>query len=450
MHLDRKTLSLYALPAAGITAMHWLVMIYLLKFSTDTLGFSPAIVGALFAAGRVWDAVSDPAAGSLSDRTRSAWGRRRPWMLASAVPLGLSFYALWSPPEGLAGAYPAVWLGGSLLLFYTATTCFNIPHFSLGAELSPEHHERTRISAHRMGAEVLGMVMAVTCLHFLESATAQREVARSVAIGIGAATAIGVALMSLLIREPRNHQTVAIESPWRAFLDVARNPHALRISAAVLFAELGLGSLMVAIPYTTNMGGQDVGIATRMGGFIVLFLLAIPVWVAVSKRLGKAKCWLIGSSLCALCFLSMGIAATSFPAFLAPLTAMIGLGHAAMRVFPPSIKADIIDWDEAQTGQRKEGTYFAAWNMVDKVAVAIVGFAIPGSDGGVDPEGVLFVVSYVPAVFIAISAYLLSGFRLDAKEHARLRVQIDARAAKRTRRLAPAYLATSRLKTSPS
>ena len=100
--LPRRTLLFYALPTIGMTIMHWLIMVFLLKFSTDTLGLAPAVVGGLFAAGRLWDALSDPLAGWFSDRTRTRLGRRRPWMLAAALPLGVAFYALLALFPGIA------------------------------------------------------------------------------------------------------------------------------------------------------------------------------------------------------------------------------------------------------------------------------------------------------------------------------------------------------------
>ena len=115
--LSPKTLLLYALPAAGMTCMHWLIMVFLLKYSTDVIGLSPAIVGAIFAGSRLWDAVSDPIAGWASDRTRTRFGRRRPWMLVAAVPGALAFYALWRAPTDATATLSAVWLAASLFFF---------------------------------------------------------------------------------------------------------------------------------------------------------------------------------------------------------------------------------------------------------------------------------------------------------------------------------------------
>ncbi len=427
--LPRTTLALYALPSAGLTAMHWLVLIYLLKFSTDVLGLSPALVGTLFAAGRIWDAVTDPMVGWASDRTRSRMGRRRPWMLSAALPLAIGFTWLWIPPEGAAPGILAAWLGVGLFVFYSAQTAFAIPHLSLGAELTTNHHERTRISAARVGADIFGMLAGVGGLYALETATDPHATATLVAGGMGCATLLIILYSSLRIREPVENLGRGASHPMKALIDVARNPHALRITAALFLGELGLGSLMVAIPYASeHLMGPPRSSASTLLGFVGPFALSIPVWVYLARRLGKASSWRLAQVVCMLAFLGMWFLNDNLLWLIPLLTAAIGFGQAGMRTLPNSIKADVIDWDEARTGERKEGTYFAAWNLVDKLAgavsVLIVGFLIQDAEGGVDVQGVRTVVSVLPAGLLALSTVILAGFRLDESEHARVRDQI--------------------------
>src|SRR5262245_31703389 len=126
--------------------MFLLISIYLMKFATDVLGISAAIMGTILFLGRgVWDSVADPIAGYLSDRTGTRMGRRRPWLLASAIPLGVFFVLLWTPPRDESPAMAIVWMSVMVVLFYTATTVFIIPHTALGAELTDNYHDRTRI-----------------------------------------------------------------------------------------------------------------------------------------------------------------------------------------------------------------------------------------------------------------------------------------------------------------
>ena len=137
----------YASPLVGVFLANSLVGIYLLKFATDVLYLAPALVGAIFLLGRVWDAVSDPLVGFLTDRTRSRLGRRRPWFLASALPVGLTIVAVWAPPPDLEGPALVAWFTLAVLLFYTAFTAFRVPHQAMAAELSRGYHDRTRVFA---------------------------------------------------------------------------------------------------------------------------------------------------------------------------------------------------------------------------------------------------------------------------------------------------------------
>jgi GPH family glycoside/pentoside/hexuronide:cation symporter len=435
--LSRRTLVLYALPTLGMTMMHWLIMVFLLKYSTDTIGVAPVVVGLLFAAGRLWDAASDPVAGWASDRTRSRFGRRRPWMIFAAIPLALAFAALWNPPTGLGPERAPLWLGCCLFLFFGALTASRIPYLALGAELTMNHHERTRLSAARIGAEIVGIFCAMGALHAIENAASTRQVAGLVATGVGILAASCLGAAGLGLKEVAGHQGRGAMSPLAAVRDVMRNPHARRLTAALVFAELGLGSLLVAIPFITEHFGQPGTSAIRILGFIVPFALAVPLWIPLSRRFGKARCYTAASGLCAAAFLLLGY--IGFESLVLSLLCMllIGVSQAALRTFPDSIKADIVDWDEAHTGERKEGAYFAAWDLADKAAgaisVGLVGFAIQGAEGGISLDGIKLATSTLPAVFLLLAMLALLGFRLDAGEHARLRARIDTAPARPAR-----------------
>ncbi len=125
----------YAAPSLGSGFIMMFLGLYLMKYATDVLLISPAAMGTIFLISRIWDGISDPLAGYLSDRTRTRIGRRRPWMLAGAVPVGACFVAMVAPPS-LSGTELTWWMGGAVVLFYTAFTVFSMPHDALGAELS--------------------------------------------------------------------------------------------------------------------------------------------------------------------------------------------------------------------------------------------------------------------------------------------------------------------------
>ena len=126
-----------------------LVMVMYMNFATDVLLVAPATIGAIFFASKLWDAVSDPLVGFLSDRTKLRFGRRRSWMLASSIPVAGFSIMLWAPPMGLSETQLVLWIGVAIFGFYTAYTAFYVPHLALGAELSFEVRDRNRVYGSR-------------------------------------------------------------------------------------------------------------------------------------------------------------------------------------------------------------------------------------------------------------------------------------------------------------
>ena len=148
-----------------VIAIHRSSMLnFLLFFYTNVVMLNPSLAGLALAVGRIWDGVNDPIIGYLSDSTASRFGRRRPYLLASTLPLGLSFFLLWSPPQGMGDLGNFLFLAIAYILMDACFTCYATPYFALGAELSRDYHERTQIVTTRAIFHGLGAVLAVLCL----------------------------------------------------------------------------------------------------------------------------------------------------------------------------------------------------------------------------------------------------------------------------------------------
>ena len=171
--LPATTVVAYGMPAIGAGYMYLLVGLYVMKFSTDVLLISPLVMGLIFSASRVWDAISDPLVGYLSDRTRSRFGRRRTWMAASVVPIGAVFVMIFAPPAGLTGGWLVAWMAVAVIGFYSIMTVFFVPHLSLGAELSTNYHERSRLFGYRHGFYTLGYISCLVTMWWLIGAEAE-------------------------------------------------------------------------------------------------------------------------------------------------------------------------------------------------------------------------------------------------------------------------------------
>ncbi len=427
--IPTSNILIYSSPVLGVFMASMLVGFYLLKFSTDVLLIAPATIGTLLLVARIWDAVTDPAAGWLSDRTNTRLGRRRPWFLGSALPLGCSIVMLWSPPESLEGGYLTAWVGCSIILFYTAYTAFRVPHIAMGAELSRGYHDRTRVFGIMQATESFGMFAAAGVLVFLENAENPREFARLLSIGMGIFAAALIIIAALNIRERADFQGRGGESPWRSFRDVLVNPHA-RILIVVFFLEqLGFSALVALVPYLSDYVLETPGsTGLYLFGAIGATLVSIPAWVFLSKRFGKKSVWLVSLSLKAALFGVMFFLAGGGFATMVAVSVGFGLLNGCGAVVGPSLKADVVDWDEGETGERKEGSYFAAWNFVQKgaggIAIWVIGVTL--SMTGFVPNvtqseetifGIMLIASIAPCLLHVLALFMMMRFSLSEEEH---------------------------------
>ncbi|MEE2702825.1 MAG: MFS transporter [Myxococcota bacterium] len=428
----------YGPPVVGAASMLFFVQFYFLNFATDVLLISPAVIGVVFALGRLWDALTDPLVGTWSDRTRSRLGRRRPWLFASAPLLWLTFAMVYLPPRGLSDTSTLVWVTIGLFAFYTALTGYLIPSQALGAELTDDHHDRSRVFGLRGAFFTLGMIYAFGGMQYVMNAPDPRAAA-------GPVVAVGVALGLLLlippwrVRERKEFQGRGSQRPLRAMTDVLRNPHA-RLLLFVQFVEMaGAGVLGILSPYLMKyiLKRPDlVGVLPAI--FVVFSVASIPVWVRLMRSYGKRNVWLVAMVLFAFTFGAIAFVQPGQWLLMGVLLFGAGTAAGCGAAAGPSILADVIDSDEYLTGERKEGAYSAAWGFAIKSANALVisltGFALalagfePNAEQSREAEITLRALAGgLPFVLYLTGALLFSRFRLNEAEHARIRAELDRR-----------------------
>ena len=366
------TILIYALPGMVLQFTFMLVLVYLMKYATDVLLVPAAVMGVLFGLSRVSDAILDPAAGYLSDRTRSPLGRRRSWMLASSLPIAATFLMLWSPPADLTGIALSIWMGVAVFAYHVATTMFAVPHEALGAELSTNHHDRTRIFGVKHIVGTLGSLAALGGMELLRRAEDPRRAAFAIALGIGLAVAATTLLAVARLRERAEHQGRGARNPWRAFADVWRNPHARLLLFVFGIENFGTAVLAVLIAYVMQ---YVYGLAQYTTTFMLLYfipaILFVPVWIQFSRRFGKRNLWVFSMAMMTIAFGGLAFVRAGDLWLVCALGVIAGVGGGCGQVVGPSIQADVIDYDERVTGERKEGIYFAAWAFVRKSAFGI-------------------------------------------------------------------------------
>ena len=248
-HLSIGVIWAYSLPRIGFGIMGLLFGTYLMKFATDVLLIAPAAMGVLIAASRLWDAVSDPLAGYLSDRTNSRFGRRRSWMYFAAIPMGIGLVMIWSPPTFIDGVMMVVWMGLALLVYETASTAFFVPHGALGVELTPNYHERTRLFGyvHMIGA--IGSILGLISLQFMNMAEDKRTFAFFLSLFAGLCVTSIVIWSTRMLPERTDYQGRGSTKMLPAFFDVFRNPHARLLLIVYAIETFGAASVGMLVPY---------------------------------------------------------------------------------------------------------------------------------------------------------------------------------------------------------
>jgi GPH family glycoside/pentoside/hexuronide:cation symporter len=444
--LPVSLIALYALPGAGVSFVYTLFMIAYLKFATDKLLVPAFAMGWIFLVAKVWNAVADPLVGTWSDRTRSRLGRRKTWLLGSALPIALFTWMAWSPPSTRGDVLEIVWVGVAVLGFYSAFTAFEVPHAALGAELVQEPQLRNRVFGTKYFVRSIGLLLALVFGSVLVLDPARdREDASSLGIASGVITAALIAYaVARLPAERADYQGRGGVDLRKALHDVWRNRNARLLLIALFVESLGLGGLTVLVPYVTEyvMLRPDV---TRwmLLTYMLSTFLAIPLWVVLARRFEKRKLWLFAMAQAGVGFgLIFWVGENDWP--LMALSSLIaGSGGACGNSIGQALKADLIDLDELNTGERKEGAYFAAWSFVSKLGNALLASTAAFMLAGVgfvpnvpQPDGVkLALVSLMggaPMVGYAIGCLVFSRFSFSQADHARVRAELDARAAARS------------------
>ncbi len=428
-------------PIFALSSTLFFIQFFFLKFATDVLLMPPAIVGIIFAAGRFWDAVSDPIVGTLSDRTRSPIGRRRPWMFAGIPLLVAAVLMTWMPPAALTGTPLILWVAVSLFLFYTAFTMYQVPHQSLGAELTDDPPDRSRIFGIQSASFTVGLMLAFGAMDYVMNSDDPRAAARLVAIGSALAAGVVLLVPPIAVRERPEFQGRGAQSPAHALRDVLRNPHAQRLLFVQFVQMLGIGVIGILSPYLLQYILKRPDLVGALPALFVIFNLAsIPVWIRLSRRFGKREVWLAAMIGGGVVFGATSFVGEGDVLLISIVLPLAGFALGCGGMVGPSILADVIDGDELNTGQRKEGAYNAAWGFALKssnaLMILVTGFVLQavGFEPNVEQSeetklAIRLLYGVMPLTMFFAAAAVLRGFRLDGAEHARIRAALDARAA---------------------
>lgn len=392
----------YSTGNLGFGIVYQVVVSYLVFYSTVVLKLPGSLIGTVVAVGVIWDAVTDPAMGFISDNTKfRKFGRRHAYLLIGGATAAITNFMLWSVKPEWSDAIKIIWILSTLLLVKTALTIYATPYTALGAELSRDYDERSSIQGMRTIFFLLGVGCAsvlVMAIFFRSTPLyAQGQLNPEAYPKMGIATSVIMMLTALsaffttrkfIPLLPVSPQSGGKENLFkRVFTDFAaafKNRNYTYVVAGYLFTNI-ITALVTSLGlhvFTYTFGLRSSDIATI---FAVLFLTSIvsqPLWVWVSKKLDKKPTVIVGliiSLLSGLILLYMVFLKDrqmiSVLAFI-PFSVLMGLGSGGLYSLPLSMIADTIDIEEMKTGKRSEGVYYGLMTFSYKASQSIVIFIV--------------------------------------------------------------------------
>ena len=437
--LPNRVLFGYGFAAAPVIYSYVLVLLMYMKYAAVSLGASTAAVGTVFLVAKLWDAVSDPMIGNASDRTTHRLGRRRPWLIASAPLLALFSVMAWVPPAGLEGAAQIAWIAVAVIGFYTAYTMFDIPHMALGSEISLDAVGRNRVFGVRQIMRVLGMLAAAVLGVYLVQQG--RDTAAIMAFSVAAITIAMILFgVSFLPKERPEFMGRGGENPITALRDVAANPHARLFLFVIFIDAIGTGGIGAMTPFVIDyVVGMEELTPALLGLNMLATLAGVPLWLRLDRYFEKRRLILYAMFGSMIGYgLTLLVGAGDWH-IIAISSVLAGLSSSCSNTLGYTLKSEIIDCDEFDTGERKEGAYFAGWSFFSKlgagIMIGVVGWALEwsGFDGSVQEQTelskrtMIILMGGFPLVCYFIGAIAFSRFSLTEAQHAQVRQELDAR-----------------------
>ena len=430
----------FSLISVSIAAAGLPLAVYLPVYYAQHAGLGLTVVGLVFMLGRVWDALSDPLIGMLSDRTRSRFGRRRPWIAFGGLLFGLGAVALFFPPPHPGPA----WLGVGLFVFYLGWTMIQIPLSAWSGALSANYHQRSRIFTYQQTTHATGLLLVLIIPAIIDQVGAGDPRAKVVAMGGFILVSLVPGLLGALfvLPEPPAAPVAPSRMAMPAILRlVVGDRLLLRVLGSdfsVVLAQTIRTTLFVFF-VVTYMGLARWGVALFLLQF-VFGVFAGPIWLRIGYRFGKHRTAVIGELAQAGINLSLLLIQPGQFWPLLALTVAQGLSQGSGNLMLRAMVADLADRQRLESGQECSGVLFSVFSISGKAATAAgVGLALPlvaflgfrpGSVNTSDALlGLKLVFTVGPALAHIASAALIGGFTLDERRHAEIRRALDARGA---------------------
>jgi glycoside/pentoside/hexuronide:cation symporter, GPH family len=435
--LSLRTCLGWGIGTIGIAILFNTVNLLLLRFLTDFLGIAAAFAGFVLALSKIYDAITDPLMGYISDRTKGRLGRRRPYLVLGGVLCALSLPMLFLLPSIVSVDARIAVVVFAAFFYSTAYTVFNVPYLAMASDMPLRYHERSKLMSFRVSSIGVGQLLAGVLAPLLVGIFGGAEAgfaAMSVVLGVFVLMAcwgsyLGTAGVALTPPE-----VGAAETSKRMNWTVLAHNRPFALLIGMKFLQLsGFAILQSSLAYFVFQVLQAGGgmLATIFTVQTIMLIGSMPIWLMLSRRLGKIRSFQLGAVVFFLSSLAWLITGPDYPLVLIVLqSVLIGFGSAGMLLIGQSLLPDTIAWDRRLSGENRAGALTGLYSTAEKIAfaagLAITGLLLgaggyvagQGTTVGMQPDSALRAiyacVGLVPGLFSLSAAALLMFYRLDA------------------------------------
>ncbi|MFP4364098.1 MAG: MFS transporter [Spirochaetia bacterium] len=422
--LSRKIKLGFGIGDLGGNLFFTLIGFYLMYYLTDIVQLPSIYAGWALLIGKIWDAITDPVTGYVSDITRTKWGRRRPYIFIGAILTFISMMLLFSSPE----------VSSTLVLFFLVTLFFcmlnlsytlvNIPYAALVPELTADFDERTVLTGYRMIFAVIGtLVGAGLVLPLVNLIPASEQGWLFMGTVMGGVMMTTALITVFVVREPERPAGRKAENFLKTYVNAfTLKPFLLALIPWTFFitgVTIIQSSLLYFFKYIYN---QEELFQIALMFLLIMSLIFIPIWVKISKKIGKKYCYMIGMGIMIIgivSFVIFGQEGRTIFAFV--LMTISGIGLSTHYVIPHSILPDVVEYDYVKFGIRREGVFSSLWTFLSKIGQAFALFLtgllldVFQYSPNIQPEeitllGFRIISGVAPVIFLAAGIIILNFF----------------------------------------
>jgi len=427
----------WAIGELGVAFYIVVSMAFLMFFLTEALAISPAYAGLAIFVPRIWDAVTDPLMGIISDKTRSTMGRRRPYLLIGSILFGVSFWLTLSPPDNMSELGYVLYFSSMYILASTAFTLYDIPYSAMAAEMTVDYEERIRLISYKMMGARSGVIIGAffSPIIYLSQDSLKQGFALLGTIG-GFFIFISGIIAFVSTKNARRSESKGDKLSFKnlQFFSEMRqlvNNSAFTRLFMVFFLQntaIGTSAAMLIYFLIFPLGAPQETIGTLFLYATLTALISTPVWTYISYRLGKKATYRKSLILTALIFCGVFFLNSDYFFLIYGIFILQGFGDAGNQLMPNSMVPDTVEYDYALTGQRREGLIYGAWAFCRKLGMAfgaLIASLMMSSFGFISSAStqtemaqLAIRISYtiLPGLIWIAALFLLRSYQLDPRK----------------------------------